>query len=46
MYYFGYDPQTARGRFCTSCLCEHFELGDLCRKCSDRLDPDEIEWED
>lgn len=45
MYYFGYDPQTAKGHYCARCLRECFG-GELCRRCLDRLDDEEIEWED
>ncbi len=46
MYYFGYDPQTAKGHYCASCRCECFGENELCPKCLDRLDDEEIEWED
>lgn len=40
MYYFGYDPQTAKGKFCEVCGREHFEEGELCARCADRLADD------
>ena len=36
MYYFGYDPQTAKGKMCEECGREHFEEGELCARCADR----------
>lgn len=33
MYYFGHDPQTEKGKFCTECGNEHFNEGDLCTWC-------------
>lgn len=46
MYYFGYDPQAAKGHYCSICLREMFGESEICEKCEDRLTADEIEWED
>lgn len=43
MYYFGYDPQTAKGHFCPICKREHFEEGELCTRCRERLEYEEGE---
>lgn len=40
-----YDPQTERGHYCANCLRECFG-GELCQRCLDRLDDEEIELED
>ena len=38
MYYFSCDPQTEKGKICEICGCEHFEDGDICRKCERMLE--------
>ena len=32
------DSQTEQGHFCEICGCEHFEDGDICRKCERMLE--------
>lgn len=40
------DPQIGVGHYCANCLREMFGNNELCPKCLDRLDDDEIIWED
>lgn len=43
MYYFGYDPQTAKGKFCENCGVEHFNEGELCTWCEEHHEYEEGE---
>lgn len=32
-----YDPQDKLGKFCPLCFVEHFNEGELCTRCTERL---------
>lgn len=46
MYWYMHDPQTEVGHACTICRRECFGESDICQRCADHMNNDEIEWED
>lgn len=45
MYWFGHDPQTEVGHICEICGDEHWNDGDICRRCAERMTDEEKEKE-
>lgn len=41
MYIYFSDPQDKKGHICPECGREHFNEGDLCSKCRERLEDEE-----
>ena len=41
MYWFGHDPQTEVGHICEICGDEHWNDGDICRRCAERMTDEE-----